>query len=377
MKILIVDDDETFLDKMTKFLTLENHSVDSSTSVEGALIKINDNSYDLILTDLKMPGSSGIDLVKIVKERKINSIIMVITGYGTIDSAVNAMKLGAFDYILKPFDPDQLEKKLSQLELELQLRTDISYSPFFDEYKQNIILNKEVIKEFTTPILLISDDDPKHFIKKMDLKKVTSYMVSYDDDMNSIIPTKLISLKAVIDKFSKANTTGTIIIKAVEKLLESHEWPTIKKFFSYLQSEVISNEITLVLLFKDRENVVESTIQPLLNGTRSILINPIFYEILDVISHPIRKSIIALLEAEKAMNFNKIFKRLNIEKSSLLAFHMKKLVKDEVIKKNDNLYSLSSRGKFISKLIKLVEEMGFSDPHSNVKFMKISGEGIN
>lgn len=373
--MLIVDDDVTFLDKMNKFLALENHSITTSTSVEDALKKIDDKYYDLILTDLKMPESSGLDLIKIVKERHLHSIIMVITGYGTIDTAVNAMKLGAYDYILKPFNPDELQKKLSQLELELELRSEISSSSsFFDEYKQNLIVNKENIHKFASPILLITDDDPQKFIKQMDLKNVISYKLTYEDGINSIIPTKLISLKAIINKFSSEHKRGTIIFKGIEKLLESHEWPTVKKFFTYLQSNVLLLEISFVLLIQDQEDLLKGSIQPLLEDTRSILINPIFYEILDVISHPIRKSIIAILEEDKKLNFNKIFKKLNVEKSSLVAFHIKKLVKDEVIIKEENLYSLSSRGKFISKLIKLLEQMGFSDPHSNVKIMKIRSE---
>jgi len=377
MKVLVVDDDITYLDKMNKFLALENHSVNTAISVDDALSKINEEKWDLILTDLKMPEKSGLDLIRSLKEFHVQAIIMVITGYATIDSAVNAMKLGAFDYVLKPFNPEEFERKLIQVERELTLRSKITYSPLIDEMQTNSILNRDQINEFKRPFLLISDTEPSILIKKLNLKKTTSYRLEFEEKTGSIIPSKLYSLKTIVEKFIKDNKSGTIIFKGIEKLLKTHNWENVKKFLSYLQEEIISSNYTLILLFKDFENISDNSIKSLLNGTRSILINPIFYEILEVISHPIRKSIIKLLYIEKEMNFNKIFKQVKIEKSSLLAFHIKKLVKDSVITKNENLYTLTPRGQFISKLIDLVEEMGFSDPHSNVKIMKIISEEFN
>ena len=111
MRILIIDDDAIFLRQMEKNLSLENYSTYSAASGETALAILKENEVDLILMDLKMPGLSGVDLIKKIREIGCNSIIIMITGYGTIESAVQTTRAGAYDYILKPFNfPILLEK---------------------------------------------------------------------------------------------------------------------------------------------------------------------------------------------------------------------------------------------------------------------------
>jgi len=107
-KILIVDDEELMRDSLSETLGRTGHSVDAVADGQGALARLGGSSYDLILTDLKMPGIDGLDLLRRVREESGDVPVVLMTAYATIETAVEAMKRGAFDYIVKPFDGDAL-----------------------------------------------------------------------------------------------------------------------------------------------------------------------------------------------------------------------------------------------------------------------------
>ncbi len=106
--VLVVDDESVILSSCKAALTRSGHEVDTALSAEEALERIEAKKYAVVITDLKMPRLSGMDLLRIVKEKEPETDVIMITGYGTVHSAVEAMKLGAFDYIPKPFTPNEL-----------------------------------------------------------------------------------------------------------------------------------------------------------------------------------------------------------------------------------------------------------------------------
>ncbi|MBN1421124.1 MAG: sigma-54-dependent Fis family transcriptional regulator [Planctomycetes bacterium] len=107
-KILIVDDEELMRDSLSETLGRTGHSVDAVEDGQRALARLEGGGYDLIITDLKMPGIDGLDLLGRVREQSGDVPIVLMTAYATIETAVEAMKRGAFDYIVKPFDGDAL-----------------------------------------------------------------------------------------------------------------------------------------------------------------------------------------------------------------------------------------------------------------------------
>lgn len=109
-KILIVDDEETVCQSVKKILTKKGYHVDKALSADEAVNKINQQKFDLVITDLMMPKTSGIDLIKIIKENYPELKVIMITGYASIESAVKATKLGVSGYIPKPFTPEELLK---------------------------------------------------------------------------------------------------------------------------------------------------------------------------------------------------------------------------------------------------------------------------
>ncbi len=107
-RILAVDDEAIVLDSFRKILVAAGYAIDTVESGREALGLVQKHPYDFVFTDLKMPEMDGLDVVKGVKHYSPESDVVVITGYATIDSAVNAMKWGAMDYVQKPFTEDEL-----------------------------------------------------------------------------------------------------------------------------------------------------------------------------------------------------------------------------------------------------------------------------
>jgi DNA-binding NtrC family response regulator len=107
-KILIVDDELIMRESLAGWLERDGHSVQTAPSGEDALEKLKDTRFDVLLVDIKMEGISGLDVLRHVKENDPDVAVVMITAYGSIPTAIDAMKNGAYDYMLKPFDPNEL-----------------------------------------------------------------------------------------------------------------------------------------------------------------------------------------------------------------------------------------------------------------------------
>jgi len=112
-KVLVIDDERIVLDSITKILKEENFTVDVFMSGRQGLAAATQDDYDLVLTDLRMPDIGGMRILRDVKRLKPAVPVVMITGFGTVKSAVQAMKLGAAEYLEKPFSPDQLVKTVN------------------------------------------------------------------------------------------------------------------------------------------------------------------------------------------------------------------------------------------------------------------------
>ena len=108
-RLLIVDDDKEILSVLSLYLEEDaGFAIDTASTGKEALAKNSAAPYDIIVTDLKMPGMGGIELIKEVKREKNIMEFIIITAYASVDTAIEAVKLGAFDYVVKPFKFEEL-----------------------------------------------------------------------------------------------------------------------------------------------------------------------------------------------------------------------------------------------------------------------------
>lgn len=108
-KILVVDDEMLVRNFLAETLRRKNLDVSTAENGQKALALIKETTFDMVITDMKMPDITGIEVLKKVKELSPSTIVVVITAFGSIENAVEAMRLGAFNYIIKPFSPDTIE----------------------------------------------------------------------------------------------------------------------------------------------------------------------------------------------------------------------------------------------------------------------------
>src|SRR3989339_968057 len=132
-KILIVDDEEIVIRSCRRILGDSMYAVDSTQDGRDALRKVDETEYDLMILDIMMPGIDGLEVLQHVKERHPGVDVIMMTGLSEIQTAVMAMKLGAFDYLSKPFDPDELkhvvDRALERRQLQQEnrsLKTEVS-----------------------------------------------------------------------------------------------------------------------------------------------------------------------------------------------------------------------------------------------------------
>lgn len=114
-KILIVDDDENIRRMLVKYLEKEDYIVQTAINGEEALDMVEEENFSLIMLDLKLPGKSGVQVLEDLRDRNIDTPVLIITGFGSIESAVKVMKLGAIDYLEKPFNPEQIKEQVNDI----------------------------------------------------------------------------------------------------------------------------------------------------------------------------------------------------------------------------------------------------------------------
>jgi DNA-binding NtrC family response regulator len=120
-KVLLVDDEKDFLDIMSERMEARGMTVKTADSADQALKMLENESFDAIVMDFKMPGMDGIQALKNMKTRKPELQIILLTGYATVEKTVEAMKIGATDLLEKPADLEALTAKIKQAKAEKML----------------------------------------------------------------------------------------------------------------------------------------------------------------------------------------------------------------------------------------------------------------
>ncbi|HVZ20679.1 MAG TPA: sigma-54 dependent transcriptional regulator [Vicinamibacterales bacterium] len=126
-RILIADDHDTLRRGLVQELTHAGHEVQEACNGNQALEHLHDNAFDVVLSDLKMGGSDGLEILRTTRALHPTTAVILMTAFGTVHSAVEAMKIGAFDYVLKPFEIDEMEVRIEKALEMKRLKHEIEY----------------------------------------------------------------------------------------------------------------------------------------------------------------------------------------------------------------------------------------------------------
>lgn len=161
-RILVVDDDPIILESISELLRLEGYRVSAAPSADQALERLEKHPYQLVLTDVNMPTISGFDLLKTVRAKYPDTVVVLVTGYGTIESAVESIKMGAYHYVTKPVIDEEIKvivtRALEQHRLlseNQELREQLGLQLSFD----NIVGQDYKMKKLFELVKVVADTD--------------------------------------------------------------------------------------------------------------------------------------------------------------------------------------------------------------------------
>ena len=142
LNLLIVDDERSIREACREVAQSLGFSAQIADSAEQAYRALESQNYDAVLLDLRLPGAGGLDALRRIKERRPEAVVIVVTGYGTVQSAVQAMKNGAYDYVTKPFSVDELKLLLERVASHLKLKSENRAAPRKSEIQTGIWRNR-------------------------------------------------------------------------------------------------------------------------------------------------------------------------------------------------------------------------------------------
>lgn len=209
-KILIAEDDDLSRANIAELLTMSGYDVMAAENGMKAMDALVQDRYDLLITDLRMPRVDGLELLKFSKEMNPDQVIIVITGYGTVNTAVDAMKLGAFDYIVKPLKDDLVKLTVSRALSYVQLK------------EENLTLKG-------------------HLREKYDLGK----MIGYSDCMKSVFETieKVSASDSTILISGESGTGKELVARAIHYNSDRKNQPLVPVNCGAIPEELLESEL--------------------------------------------------------------------------------------------------------------------------------------
>ncbi|MCX6232816.1 MAG: sigma-54 dependent transcriptional regulator [Bacteroidetes bacterium] len=162
ISILIVDDEDSVRDSLFNWFIEDGYRVECAENAKIALLKLESDYFDIILVDIKMPGMDGMELLRRIKSLKNDAIVIIMTAFATVDTAVQALKDGAFDYITKPFDPDDLSHLIRNASKQISLAKEnevLKEKVVTLENIENIVGNSEAMKKVLQEVESVSQSN--------------------------------------------------------------------------------------------------------------------------------------------------------------------------------------------------------------------------
>ena len=218
-RILIADDEKNILDTLSDFMKDIGYHADLAGSVDSALALMQTNEYDILLTDKNMPDTGnnkegGMRLLKYTKEHSPLTEVIMMTGYATVESAVEAMKLGAFDYVMKPIPLNELKEKIDRV---------LEYKRFLSS--ENTLQMYKALHNQLLDLLVNRDDIPEDKLQRIlrTLGTKIDHLFGMQKGYEGIIETQAEALEKIegyADHLKEAIPGESPYYALIEKILE-------------------------------------------------------------------------------------------------------------------------------------------------------------
>lgn len=342
MRILIVDDDSVFREELAELLREEHHNVETAPSVVKALGTLEHAEFDVLLTDLKMPRQSGMELLREVRARWPRTFVVMLTGFATVETALEAMKLGAFDYIRKPFRVDQVREtlRMASQEREFEAPPESVRNPVREARSLSAGGKHEV--------LLIGGHPPP-----------TSPHLHFEP----LDPQNPSALESQVDAFVSDHANAAVVLTGIETLVSNHRLEDVVAVLDRIRGR-LDGHGPLRVGFNPR--LVPAEVAAALGTTVSA---DATHETLEALANPIRRKVLFRL-SEGPAAFREAMESAGLDDSPKLAFHLRKLVDAGLVLHEQETYRLTARGK---AGVQLLTEAAFLPPASDSESMAFPG----
>lgn len=210
ISILIVDDEESVRDSLNNWFVEDGYSVECAENAKQALLLLEARNFDIILADIKMPGMDGLEMHRRIKALNKDAIVIIMTAFASVDTAVQALKDGAYDYVTKPFDPDDLSHLIRNAAAQILLKSEN------ENLKQKVSVLEEVED-------IIGDSEA--------LKKVLKQVESVAQSNSSVIIT------------GESGTGKELIARAIHANSSRRYFPLVSVHCGALTESLLESEL--------------------------------------------------------------------------------------------------------------------------------------
>jgi CheY-like chemotaxis protein len=342
VRVLVVDDDAVFREELSELLRDDAHAVSVAPSVAKALESLEGEEFDVVLTDLKMPRQTGLDLLREVRARWPRTAVVMVTGYATVETALDAMKHGAFDYVRKPFRIEQVRETLRLVgqEQEFESPAEAGRDPV-REAESLAASGRHEVLFFGEPA---PPAGPHLRVEPLD-------------------PENLVGISDSTVAFLAEHANGAVVVAGVERLLGRHRLEDVVRVLDRLRTELAGHG-PLRVSFNPRR--VPPPVAVALGGA---VASEETHATLEALANPIRRRSLQRL-AEGPAAFGVVMQSAGLDDSPKMSFHVRKLLDAGLIHHDGDLYRLTSRGDAAVRLLSDATFLPPSGDSSNLAFPK-------
>jgi CheY-like chemotaxis protein/DNA-binding transcriptional ArsR family regulator len=340
VRVLVVDDDAVFREELATLLSDWGHQAEPISSGPKALEALEANEVDAIFSDIRMPRLNGIELLRQVRERWPRVYVVMVTGYATVETAVEAMKLGAFDYLRKPFRTEDVQKILALIDEQ---------------------------RAFTTGATATSEPRPLAERWAKDGYSVMWVGAPPGTNLPGVATVEppagntSVGVRGTVVAFVESHAKPGVILTGVEGLFSLHRTEEAAHFIGDLVQEVQAKG-RIAVGFEPARLSGDAVL-----ALRTSISAARVHGALAAIANPLRRRILRRL-SEGGTTFTEVMRAAGIEDSPKLSFHLRTLQDEGLISHASGDYQLTDGGREAVRVLSEAERLGASDSSRSFLF---------
>ena len=332
MRILVADDDTTLREELAALLREDGHAIVTAADGREALRTVERESFDVALLDLRMPKATGLEVLHRLRVVRPETAVVMITGEGTIDAAVEALKGGAIDFVEKPYELEALRRTLLMVQEERAARALLG--AVGSETIVSDILSEAVKRTALLAVLGPAAKPPSgtNLILRIAHEGRPPYVFA---------PGQLYHLNAAIEEYLKGVERPVVYADDLSLIEAVHGREDLRAWIRHLSGKCAAKGGTLVLRSPDATLAADSGLDLEPGASTEDL-----QGMLESLANPIRRAVVGHVFASGPVAYSGILKRNFVDSSSKLSFHLQKLQSDGLLTKVDaGRYAVTEAGR--------------------------------